>query len=552
MAFSNPGWVGYFDRTYDQIKANVLTNFQSLVQEITDHTETNPWVKGISIWSALIEMLGYYVDSSARETFLPTSQEFSSAVKIAKQYDYRVKGAIPASVTLRFTSSVPATGDISIPIGTIAKTGNDEFFATTAAGTILTGQTFVDITAKQWTKVNNVALGNSNGTADQVFVLEEDVADGSVTVLVNAVPYTPVDSFIFSLPTDQHFIAGLQEDTKMRILFGDNISGKIPPSSNPVTATYYVTLGEDGNVGAGKVTTLVSVITVPGSEVITVNNPLQATGGAGFENLSKLKKRIPLSIRTKYRAVTEQDFVDVTELFGGVEKAHAEFDCDIDRYVHVHVVPDGGGPASQQLLDDVTAYLELRKIINTHVLVQSAGIIYLKLTVNVTALPGYSNASVKNDVEQALLDFGDSENQVIGGNVVIGDIYEVIEAVTGVLNSVVSLLTYFAYAMNLTNDNVLNWINVIQSGSVTTTKWLIKFTTNGSYELFRGTDFVGVFAVDVQVVQPEIIFTVNGNHVAGDQYSFYTYPYNQSIFLQEPSIPAIQISDLTINVTGGV
>jgi hypothetical protein len=48
------------------------------------------------------------------------------------------------------------------------------------------------------------------------------------------------------------------------------------------------------------------------------------------------------------------------------------------------------------------------------------------------------------------------------------------------------------------------------------------------------------------------VFTVNGNHVAGDQYSFYTYPYNQSIYLQEPSIPAIQLSDLTINVTGGV
>lgn len=68
MPLENP-WIGYTDRTFQQIKDNVLTKFQNLVPEITDHTESNTWVKGISIWAGVTEMLGYYIDNRARGFF---------------------------------------------------------------------------------------------------------------------------------------------------------------------------------------------------------------------------------------------------------------------------------------------------------------------------------------------------------------------------------------------------------------------------------------------------------------------------------------------------
>lgn len=553
MNLTNPGWVGYFDRSYTQIKTNILTKFQSLVPEITDHTETNPWVKGISIWSSLVEMLGYYIDSNAREVFLSTAQEFASAVKIAKLFDYRVKGAVPAGVTLRFTSSIPATGIINIPIGTKVQTADNVIFTTTAAGVIGVGETFVDVSAKQWEAVNNVALGNSTGLADQEFVLEEEVADGSVTFTVDVVQYSAQETFAFSFADSEHFVAGLGEDTKMRIRCGDGVSGKIPPSGQALTASYYVTLGDLGNVGAGRINQLISVITVPGAEVISVNNALAASGGAPYENLTKLQKRIPLSIRTKYRAVTEQDFVDITELFAGVEKAGVEFDCEVDKYVHIYLVPEGGGQASQALIDDVTTYVNGRKIITTLIQVQSAGDVGLKITATVTALPGFSNATVKNDVEQALIAWASAANQSIKGNAVIGDIYEAIEAVRGVLNSIVTLILPIPYARNLvTLTNSLNWTRAILPASNTTVKWLIRFISNSTFELFKGTDFIGNFNVDTLVTQTEVSFTVNGNHAAGDNYEFYSYPYNQSVFLSEPSIISVALPNLTISVSGGV
>jgi hypothetical protein len=553
MIIKNP-WVGVLDRTYDQYKDNILTKFQAYVPEVTDHTDTNPWVKGISIWSGLMEVLHYYLDNDAREVYLSVAQEFSSAVKIAKMFDYRVKGSVPSSVTLRFSSSIPASGPIIIPVGTQVKTANGEIFTTTILGTILTGQSFVDISAKQWEAVTNVSLGNSTGLADQEMVLEEQVVDNSITFIVNVTSYSAQETFAFSFPNSEHFLAGLNENTEMVIRTGDGINGKIPPAGQPMTASYYITQGSLGNVGAGKIIQFISSISVPGSEVISVNNLLAATGGADYEDLNKLKKRIPLSIRTKYRAVTDQDFIDVTELYAGVEKAGVFFDCDVDKYVHVYLVPEGGGPASNVLIGDVTTYLNARKIITTLISVESAGVVPFILVINATALPGYSNALAKSNIEDALVELGSSENQTIRGKFVIGDIYQAIEESDGVLNSIVTLMVLIPYARNLTTlTNNLNWTREILPASAATTRWLIRFITNSNFELFREDDFIGSFAVDTLITQTEVKFTVIGNHAAGDNYQFYTYAYNSpSVTLEEPSIPTIELVNLTVNVTGGV
>lgn len=551
MQLTNP-WVGYFDRTYEQIKANVLTKFQSLVPEITDHNETNPWVKGISIWSAMVEMLGYYIDNSAREVFITQAQEFASAVKIAKLFDYRVKGPTPGSTTLRFTSDIPATGPITIPQYTECQTTDGIKFVTTEVGTIDTGETYVDIPALQMEQVTGVSLGNSDGSADQEFVLETKVADNTVSILVDVTPYTGQDTFAFSFSTSTHFVAGLDEDQKMKVTFGDDINGKIPPSGNAITANYFITEGTDGNVGANKITTINDAITVPGGESISVNNATSASGGADAEDLTKLRKRIPLSVRTKYRAVTKQDFIDLVETVQGVERVGVQFDCSINNIVYIFIAPEGGGSASTVLIDTVTDFMNLRKIITTKIEVQTAGEIIFQIQANVQALPGFANLTVKSSVETALLNYFDPANQEIEGEVNVGDVYEVIEGVTGVDSSELSLLLAVPTARPLNNENTLDWDRAMQPASSTTVKWLIRFVSVSTFELHKDDVFVNTFNVDVEVTQTEIVFTVNGNHTFGDDFEFYTYPYNASVDLVEPSIPATNIGSLTINVSGGV
>ena len=98
-------WVGYLDRTYQQIKSSVLSKLSIYLPEMTDHTESNPFIIEVDVWAGLTEHLNYYIDNSARESFLATARLYSSMAKIAKFSKYRLRGVIASSVTLTFTLS---------------------------------------------------------------------------------------------------------------------------------------------------------------------------------------------------------------------------------------------------------------------------------------------------------------------------------------------------------------------------------------------------------------------------------------------------------------
>ena len=50
-------WVGYLDRTYQQIKSSVLSKLSIYLPEMTDHTESNPFIIEVDVWAGLTEHL---------------------------------------------------------------------------------------------------------------------------------------------------------------------------------------------------------------------------------------------------------------------------------------------------------------------------------------------------------------------------------------------------------------------------------------------------------------------------------------------------------------
>lgn len=546
----NP-WVGYIDRTYEQIKANVLTRFQSNVPEITDHTESNPWVKGISIWAGIAEMLGYYIDRKARESFLPTCTKFSSAVKHARKFDYRVRGAMASTVDLRFTISAAHTADINIPIGTQVRTRDGIPFITLQAATIPAGATEVNVPARQWAKVSAVSLGTSSGAINQRFILEGNVVDNSINIVAGFSNYQPQETFAFSNYLDTHFVAGINEDSKMQLQFGDNINGVVPNSGDAITAEYFITEGRAGNVGPNTINQLVSTVTVPVGITLKVNNFFPATGGADHESLSDLKKRIPLSVRTKWRAVTKQDYIDIAELAPGVAKAGLAYECGKD--VEVYIAPEGGGVATSQLMNDTLAFINERKMITTNVKVEPAGEVIVVLVIDVYAFPNFSNAEVNANGTNNLVNFLSIANQKIQGRVELGDIYQVLEGTTGVDYSRVRLMVTMPYARPLLSTaSVLDWTREVLPKSTETIKWGIRFLATNQYELSRAGNFMGSFSSGQLVEFDEIRFTVQGSYSIDDSFEFFTYPYNQSITLAEPSIPVTYAQYVTLNVQNGI
>jgi len=543
-------WIGYVDRSYEQIKANVLLNFGNLVPEITDHTDSNPWVKGINVFAGIAEMLGYYLDVNAREVYLSTARQFRSAIKIARFFDYRSRGAIAATVDVKFFIDAPTIADITIPADSQVSTKEGVKFLTQSEVKILIGQTEVTVSATQHTAVTGVALGTSDGSPNQIYVLEEDVEHESLAVLVDVTPYTQIDTFANAIDTDEIYIAELNEERQMQIEFGDDINGKIPPSTLDITADYFITQGTIGNVAAETITVIDSSITVPGGVTLKVTNIEGASGGVDADDLTTLQKKIPLANRTKYRAVTEQDFIDVTELAPGVEKAGVLYDCG--KFVEVYIVPEGGGIASGALITSVTDWLKARKIITTSVNVLSAGEVLVEFQIDVVAIPNQQNSVVEQAIRDNLDTFFLPENQTISGNVFLSDIYQTVENTTGVSNSNINIMKAVPYARPINNTDALDWDRDIQVSSNETVKWEIRFTAVDTFELLRNSTFVGTFMVGIEVSLTEVDFTINSNSTIGHRYEFYTYKYFGNLVLVEPSIPGVDQTLVSLNVVGGI
>lgn len=552
MGFLNNTWVRYVDRTYQQIKTQVLTYKSAKTPEITDHTDSNIFVKLLDIWSGIAEMLGYYTDNAAREAFIDSCRLYKSAVAIATLMDYRIRAATPASADLEFTIDAVSITDITIPLGTEVENIDGVKFRTTQTAVILAGQLSVTVPATQTVKVLGVSLGLASGLPAQVIELASDIADSSIVVRVAGLAWNSKATLGFSLNTAEDFVQSVNASQRPIIKFGNNINGAIPTAGAAIDADYDITLGAGGNVGALTITTINSVIPLPIGINIAVSNPQRASGGAGVETLAQLKRHIPLAIRTLERAVTREDYKDVAELANGVALAGVSFDCG--KTVDVYIVPDGGGIASGALLASTQTWMDKRKMITTFIRVFPAGEVRLLLNINIQVKPNYANAVVAAATRARLADFISYLQQEIRGTVQLSDIYEKVETTEGVSFSNLVSMTPVPYARPTgLITPPLNWGRQIQPTSTSTVRWIVKMISGTQYQLVKNNVYIGTFTVGTLYTDTDIVFTINtGAYAINNEWEFYTYPYSGTLVLSEPSLPVSLPSDITITATGGL
>jgi len=556
---NNP-FINYAERSYLAIKSAIVDKIKSPtvgIPEITDYSEGNDFIKMTGIWSGISEQLGYYLNKKARERFLITCRKYSSMVAHARGHDYRIHGVYASVGKVLFTADNPATEAIVIPSGTKLRTAQNIEFLTLTEVVIPINETQVEADVKQWTLVPKYTWGQSSGDINQEITLESDVVDKSMTVTVagNQI-FTAVDTFAFVKPEDRVYVPGLNVEKQMVIKFGDDITGEIPQSAADIEISYYTSLGSNGNVPENSITEIVDSITLPSGIQLSVTNENNTNGGADVESLEELRVNIPLSIRTKMRAVTDQDYIDIATLAPGVAKATVAYNATTG--VTAYVVPTGGGIASSVLLEQVELFFEDKRSVQTVIRAQAVGEVRLEIECVVNVLTGYNQVDTVNLAKQNLLDLLSWQNADIAGKLVIGDLYEILENTDGVLNSQILDTNIIPYASPSRPDTVqLNWtIDVIDAGATSNT-YKIQFTSPTTYNLFKNNNFIASYSVDDTVTLNDIEFTVlTESYETNDIYIFKTYPkpdLNAGIIkLDEFSIIVSKSEDIVITGTGGI
>ena len=227
------------------------------------------------------------------------------------------------------------------------------------------GKQYVIRSVTQGQTTSDDPLGNSTGLANQRFLTtKENFIDSSEIVTVDAETWTRVDNFLESKSGDKHYSIELTTNDKAILVFGDGVTGKIPPLGvGNISISYRYGANDDGNVGS-------NTVTIDRTGLTFINklwNPRQATGwgeaqGASESSLAKAKVEGPASLRTKDVAIGTSDvesltlaYVDEdgTKSFG---RAYAFEEGFGPKTIELVVVAKGGGYASTDQLSALETY----------------------------------------------------------------------------------------------------------------------------------------------------------------------------------------------------
>lgn len=432
MATSNE-WLTPYQRSFNSIKTKIISTLRNKIPEMTDFSEGNIFIIIVSIFSAIAEVIHYYIDNMAREAFLPTARRYSSVYNHAKLVDYHIKSANPAMVDLTLYRSDGAIVDSNIDIeaNTVFTSDDGKQWLTSNTTTWETGNNSVIVSVVQKELVgepNRISLGQITSKDIKIYLpdlpTDKKYMEGSMVLYIDQEPWTLVDTFAYASPIDKVYKIELDQDLKPYIIFGDGQFGMKPDLNGKVEGTYYLTYGNLGNLDSGSFTQVPQKY-LDIYDDIQVTNIYPAAGGSDYEDFDTLKAHIPLSIKTLGVAITKEDFEALARLQPGVDKAYVNYNCG--KYVEIYITPDNGIIASQNLLNQVKAKLSRSKVITTSIEVYSVKQATIYIICNVYGKKSFSAQDITEQVKTALLNAYNRRNSDINKVVRLSDIYALID-----------------------------------------------------------------------------------------------------------------------------
>lgn len=433
-------WLNPYQRSYQQIKAKLVESLMGLKDPqgqklITDYSEGNILIIILSLFAAIAEVLHYYVDNMARETFLSTARRYDSVVKHGALVDYHARAAIAATVDVILSRSITGNSigaKLTIPHGTLFTDSSGNSWLSARDVIWYSNVTTCKVPIIQHERYTASALNNMViPTGDRVILNLGTLPNGkyyeqgSMSLQIGGETWVLVDTFAKSKPTDKHFMVSVDEALNPYIMFGDGTFGKKPAAGAKITnVVFYLTNGTQGNVKSNTITSVPSVISSSITDA-TVSNAYDAGGGSNYENFTMLKEHIPLSVKTLGVAITKEDFESLAMLVDGVNKAKADYECG--RKLTIYISPDGGAVASSELINRVYNLLSQRAPMTTWLKVKSAGKVQIILEMYVTGKKSYKTAEIQTQILTALYNAYSPEQAQIGGSVRVSDIYALID-----------------------------------------------------------------------------------------------------------------------------
>jgi hypothetical protein len=219
------------------------------------------------------------------------------------------------------------------------------------------------------------------------------------TVGVDTATWRPKRNLLNSDPDADEFVVEIDDGGATALRFGDDRNGHRPEQDTTFVALYRVGSGVAGNVGAEAIHHIVT----PETEIDLVRNPLPASGGVEPESGESVRRRAPEAFRRLERAVTVEDYAEVSERHADIDEAAATLRWT-GSWHSVFVTADrrGGDEVTEDFADSLRTHLERYRMAGHDLDFRSPLFVPLEIALHVCVKPDHFRSDVKRALEELI------------------------------------------------------------------------------------------------------------------------------------------------------
>jgi len=448
----------YSSRDYSTIKADLLARASRIAPEWTDRDPSDFGMVMVDLWAQMGDVLHFYVDRAAGESFLNSATQRESVLAYANLYDYDpasrtsaratvvLRNAGTESVTLaRYTRFIARYDDTTYQCYLVDPVTVDA--GSTATGSIAQGTIVVS-------PAETLTNSSTGGDAQRYRLANRNVVKDSVVVTVYEDGVTPTEyrrvaRLSDARVNDRVFILRTTADGYIEVVFGTTVRGFVPPANSLITAIYAYSRGSLGNIPANKVVSFRDAT----PENVFIESSSAFTGGRDDESITSMRASIPSVISAQNRAVTLTDYVNLALSIEGIEKAAVAYTGasagnasvtiypQIDRNADYLTTGDTSQTVDATTKEVVVSLIQPKAILGVDVVCASS-ITWrpIDVAVTVNVLPSYVALYVERDVESAIDNIFAFNNVQFGQTVSLGRLYRAIMGVRGVEYATITVL----------------------------------------------------------------------------------------------------------------
>lgn len=414
----------------------------------------------LELFAYVTDILSYYQDRVANESFLSTAVTRRSVIEHLRLIGYRMRTAAPAATTLTISlppgtaaPDPPITLERGVAFATKSRQDSPSIrfeYARASAWTLdftpgPQGSLIASIPVEEGRLIVGDVVGVSEETPDQRYPLThrglilkpagpQDHAGPDIVVTTVRQGQTDQrwsyrDSLAFSEADSLHFTVDVDENDQATVVFGDGTLGSIPPRGAAVEVTYRVGGGTTGNVPAEAI---VSIVEAPALAILgaKVTNRTAATGGADRESIQHAVAQAPAVFRSQGRAVTTDDYEALARSFDGVGKVRAS--ATGWNRVTLFVAPAGGGNVTDSLELGLKRFLEDKRMLTQIVDVEDVDPVPIFVTARVGIESYFVPEDVVTAVERAAGELLAFDRVDFGQTVYLSRFYDAVQSTPGV------------------------------------------------------------------------------------------------------------------------